>query len=151
MIRSANKQDISSIHHLDIKSYDYPMEIEFFRTKFSEEEDVPCKAYLAIIQNKSVGYIMLSGTEILRLCVTPKFQRKGIGTAVLNHAENNLRNAGFRSVSIVVPECHCNKDNPDDVSVFLLGNDYLAKEILWNKFDMYGRNWDGYKFTKGLK
>jgi ribosomal protein S18 acetylase RimI-like enzyme len=148
MIRAANRQDIPAIHHLDIKGYDYPMEIEFFRGKFSEDNDTPCKVYLSILQNKPIGYIMLEDTEILRLCVHPKFQRKGIGTSLLRHSEQILRSIGFKSLKVVVPECHCNKYNPDDVSVFLNVNGYLADKILWNLYSMYGQTWDGYRFEK---
>jgi len=130
---------------IEIKSYEFPLAHENWRVYLTSPE---VEVLVACVEAAPVGHIVLAmeGT-ILRLAVKPDFRRTNIGTRLLSRATDAAREFGLDMLQIVVPEVHCCPGHPDDVSAFLMANEYTATAIIEDYIFMYGQYIDGYKFV----
>ena len=152
--RLAQLSDMHSLADIDIKGYDYPWDLDKWR---SLTEDPACVIMLATLEMEPVGVCVwqkkpaVKKGEILRLTTKPAYTGRGIGSFLLRTVESEARENGLREIVIIVPEIKCFPGHPDDVSQWLLNRGYCAvKPILTNHFRMYGSKCDGFKFASSL-
>lgn len=148
VIRGAQTRDINYLVDIDIKSYHFPWSVDKWR-KFTV--DKTCAILLASVKAEPMAVCAWkkcgNNAEIMRLATKPAFRNLGAATALLYAMESSE----LQEIVIVVPEINCFPGHPDDVSKWLLARDYRAvAPILKDHFHMYGKYYDGFKFTKSL-
>jgi GNAT superfamily N-acetyltransferase len=143
-IRPATARDINYLMDIDLKCYEYPLDYSAWRVYITSPD---IELLVATIEAAPIGFIVFTKTEILRLAVKAAYRKEGTGSRLINNALDSARQAGGDKLDIIVPETSCLPGHPDDVSAFLMGNNFVAKPpIIEGIFEMYGRPVDGYCF-----
>lgn len=70
----------------------------------------------------SIGNISFDGNIIKILNVSPSYRRRGYGSILLREAENQIKDKGFKEVSLMA-----NHNSWD----FYIKNGYIPNNILW--------------------
>jgi ribosomal protein S18 acetylase RimI-like enzyme len=95
-IRRANEQDVDAAvdvwerarwdarqpHMMERMDYSHEANVAHFRDVVMRETDV----WLAVERDRVLGLLAVVGDRVHQLHVRPDFQRRGIGTELLNHA-----------------------------------------------------------------
>lgn len=85
-LRLLTADDVDSVMALEQSAHSHPWR----RSSFEDCLKGRQKCWLAEYQNNLVGYVVVThgggDAELLNLAVSPKFQRKGIGSVLLQHA-----------------------------------------------------------------
>src|SRR3989344_570399 len=81
----------------------YPKKVVMARLKGQSPENILKKSlkricFVAEKKNKIMGYISLSGNEIKKLFVLPKFHKKGIGRKLLNKIEDVAKKKNMKKL-----------------------------------------------------
>ncbi len=96
--KPATHKDMDTIHYLEQKAFGIDAyDMEMLIDSFLESGDMTIIAYL---DDRPAGYVMAIGiseksADIESICVSPEFQGKGIGKALLHVIEDAMRNHGF--------------------------------------------------------
>lgn len=148
-VKIAMAKDIFTLKTIDLRSYHYPMTDDQWKHVFSNSG---CLAYVANFSRAKVGFAILEprGTNmrIHRLGVTPKFRGMGVGSALMDKAEELRRATMSKKLEIEIPEIHCIPNDPDNVSLWLKFNGFEAGQVREGAFPMYGEMYDGYIFER---
>jgi|SRR3984893_16324883 len=109
-IRRARKSEAAALSELAVVSKQYwgysPQDIEKWRPLLAvSAQDIASKpTYVAEIENEVAGFYLLAHRpqlwELDHLWVSPRFARRGIGRALLDHAINLARLAGISTIVI---------------------------------------------------
>lgn len=87
-LRLLVEEDIAKVMELERSAHSHPWRQSSFEDCLKGRQ---C-CWLAEYNNKLVGYVVVThaggDAELLNIAVSPKFQRKGIGSALLQHAIN---------------------------------------------------------------
>lgn len=90
-LRLLEEKDISSIMALEHSAHSYPWRQSSFEDCLVGRQ----KCWLAEYKNQLVGYVVIThgggDAELLNISVSPKFQRRGIGSSLLQHAIETVR------------------------------------------------------------
>jgi len=158
IIRLTRPNDINALKDLDLKSYQYPLELDQWQSRVngSGKPNEP-RIVVAEVHRKPVAYAMWSvdkehnGVHLERLGVLPKYRRCLIGTALIRACLQDGYDKFCEEVRIVVPSIYCCPGKDDDVSFFLNVNGFNANgEIVHDMRKMYGELVDGYIFVRKI-
>jgi ribosomal-protein-alanine N-acetyltransferase len=87
-LREITAEDIPAVMHLERSAHSHPWRQSSFEDCLKGRQ----KCWLAETKNTLAGYVVVThgggDAELLNLAVAPKFQRKGIGQCLLDHAAN---------------------------------------------------------------
>ncbi len=148
-VRGAQIRDINYLVDIDIKSYHFPWSVDTWR-RFAASKS--CNILLASVKAEPIAVCAWrtcgKDAEIMKLATKPDFRNLGAAIGLLRMMEATE----LQEVGIVVPEINCFPGHPDDVSRWLSARGYRAiAPIIKDRFHMYGKYYDGFKFTKSLK
>lgn len=158
IVRLSRPNDISQLRDLDLKCFQYPFSMAQWQhfIQGSGKKNEP-KVILVEVVKSAVGYAMWEiDTEanvlsLLRIGVLPPFRRKKLGSTLFMAVIKDAQRNQLDKIRCVVPDIHCVPNDPDNVSGFLLANGLSATgEIVYDAFQMYGSNFDGYVFERGV-
>ena len=108
-IRKFIKSDSIKVYNL-IRKNDLEIASKFYPKKVINEwlkELNPTKileksmkriCFVAERGNKVIGYVSLSGNEVKKLFILPKFHRMGVGKKLLNRIEKEAKKRGVRKI-----------------------------------------------------
>ncbi len=169
VVRLSRPGDINTLRDLDLKCFDYPLEMAAWQELINgagEEEEKSEKARVSVVEayRKAGGFAVwrmfeektpdgeLFVCEIVRLGVRESLRRHGLGTALVLDVERDAKLRQADVLRMTVPEIHCQpegKRDKDDVSVFL--NKLCFKptgKVVTNMCVMYGDSIDGYVWER---
>lgn len=90
-LRLLTQEDIVSVMTLEQSAHSHPWRQSSFEDCLSGRQ----KCWLAENKNQLVGYVVVThgggDAELLNIAVSPKFQRKGVGSCLLQHAIETVR------------------------------------------------------------
>ena len=154
LVRKFCERDINYVMDIYLKSYYYTMPVETWQ-EISEDKD--CYQLVAIRQGVPVGFAMWrrhrhpTVCELTHIGVSPSERGSGAGTALLDAVAVGAIQKHLDKIFIVVPEINCSPGDSDDSSVWLREHGFAAVlPVLKDKFTMYGRKVDGYRFERAL-
>ena len=161
VIRLSRPTDINNLRDLDIKCYDYPLNMDQWKTlvessgKSGEARCVLVEYQSAIGSNKPIGFGVWKFHEgdylILRVGTVKPYRRKGIGKLIVDTILKDANKKGIKVVKITAPDLQCRPGDPDDVSAFLIACGFKANgKILTDWKFMFGKYRDGYEFEMRL-
>jgi ribosomal-protein-alanine N-acetyltransferase len=96
--KPAKHEDMDTIHYLEQKAFGADAyDMEMIMDSFLESGDM---TIIAFLDDEPAGYVMAIGiseksADIESICVSPDFQGKGIGKALLHVIEDTMRSHGF--------------------------------------------------------
>ncbi len=111
IIRAEKPEDISQIYDLNIRAFGQDAEANLVNTL--RQNDAVILSVVAVDNNRIVGHILFSPASIdsaedsypvaalAPMAVAPEFQRKGIGSQMVEESLAQLRKAGYRSVVVL--------------------------------------------------
>jgi ribosomal-protein-alanine N-acetyltransferase len=101
-VRPMVRTDIPLIHAIETKAYEFPWELETFRSCFK----VGYHCWIAERATEVVGYgIMTIGageSHVLNVCVSPDFQGRGYGRVIFNRIIEEARRYKVESMFLEV-------------------------------------------------
>jgi [ribosomal protein S18]-alanine N-acetyltransferase len=87
-LRLLTEDDLAEVMELERSAHSHPWRLSSFEDCLKGRQ----RCWLAETKNKLVGYVVVThaggDAELLNVAVSPKFQRKGIGSTLLQHAIN---------------------------------------------------------------
>lgn len=162
-IRLSRPTDINNLRDLDVKCYDYPLNMEQWQALISssgKSEEARCVLveYQSAIGsgNKPIGFGVWQKNErefnILRLGVHKDYRRQGIGTLIIDTIVKDAVKKAIKQIFVTVPDLHCEPGDPDDASQFLVAVGFKTNGKIVPEFrHMYGQYRDGYTFEKNIE
>lgn len=161
VIRLSRPTDINNLRDLDVKCYDYPLNMEQWQAlvqssgKTDEARCVLVEYQNPIGSNTPIGFGVWQNEEgkfnILRLGVAKSYRRQGIGKLIIDTIVKDARKKDVKTISLIVPDLHCEPGDPDDCSQFMLAVGFKPTgEIIQKHIYMYGQWREGYAFEMRL-
>lgn len=87
-LRLLTEEDLAAVMELEKSAHSHPWRLSSFEDCLKGRQ----RCWLAEAKEKLVGYVVVThaggDAELLNIAVSPKFQRKGIGSVLLQHAIN---------------------------------------------------------------
>ena len=156
VIRLSRPNDINPLRDLDIKCYDYPLNMEQWQM-LVQASGQDGQARVVIVEYESgysshaIGYAVWQKFEgdflLLRLGVVKPHRRRGIGHLLFDTVVKDARKRGIAKIRVTVPACHTLPQDPDNVSDFLKAMGFRANGVILTDWKvMFGRQEDGYEF-----
>lgn len=156
VIRLSRPNDINPLRDLDVKCYDYPLNMEQWQM-LVQDSGQDGKARVVIVEYESgfnsqaIGYAVWQRFEgdflLLRLGVVKPYRRRGIGHLLFDTVLKDARKRNIPKIKVTVPACHALPGDPDNVTDFLLAMGFRASgRILPDWKFMFGKKEDGYEF-----
>jgi len=164
-VRLTRPTDINTIRDLDIKCYDYPLEMDDWK-ELLNNSGKENKSRVVIVEGhrKSLGFgvwkmlppevgVNEQVCALHRLGVKPgKYRGKGLGKLLIKTCEAHAIRMQADLIRYVAPDFKCNKDDEDDISGFLSLVEFYATGVIVPSYKfMYGRWVDGFVFEKQLR
>lgn len=85
-LRLLEENDLPIVMELERSAHSHPWRLSSFEDCLKGRQ----RCWLAEVKNNLVGYVVVThaggDAELLNIAVSPKFQRKGIGSVLLQHA-----------------------------------------------------------------
>lgn len=163
VIRVTRPGDINSLKSIDLKSYDYPLDMDGWRERIADSGKIDKPRIAVVTVNaQAVGYCMWLSDEkpeygsedgasgkILRLGVLPNYRRQGYGRMLMDEAIRHCGMMHCDNMKITVPAIHCMPGDPDDVSQFLNRCGYRPTGQVVEDFQKMFGDWiEGYVFER---
>lgn len=103
-LRLMDESDLSQVYDIELKSYDYPWSFNGFEKALDQGLNyVFCNA-----EDKILGYCcilpVLDEANILNICVSPAFQRRGIAKDAFLKILSTLKDSNYKMVFLEVRE-----------------------------------------------
>jgi GNAT superfamily N-acetyltransferase len=158
VIRLTRPTDINALKDLDLKTYQYPLELDQWQARINGSGK-PDESMIVVteVYRKPVAYAMWNidkehnGVHLERLGVLPKFRRNGLGSRLIQRCMQYGYDKFCEEVRIVIPSIYCCPGEPDDVSAFMNANQFKPNgTIAHNMRKMYGESVDGYVFARPI-
>lgn len=138
-VRSCINADLDEVTHIELRSSDYPLEYDDFKSSLSNKSFV---GLVADCDDKILGYLLYSkkgGTyQLVSMAVHPEFRRQGVATAMLKGLL--VRTSGLYPIEVVVSD----RNLPFHCLLRKIG--FVATKVI---SDYFGPMHDGYEFTVG--
>jgi len=87
-LRLLTEDDLANVMELERSAHSHPWRLSSFEDCLKGRQ----RCWLAEVNHKLVGYVVVThaggDAELLNVAVSPRFQRKGIGSILLQHAIN---------------------------------------------------------------
>jgi putative acetyltransferase len=137
-IRTERAEDTAAIHEILIKAFDGPCEAKLVR--LLRERKKAETALAAVSDGKVVGHIVFSRVTIARspknfsgiglapVAVLPEFQRKGIGSRLIQEGLEHCKRAGYDAVVVLGDPNYYSRFGFSRASDYGLENEYGAHE-----------------------
>ena len=111
-IRETIPADIKDVLHVEREAFQRDSEVNITRDMLSDPSAEPCVSLLAFVENQPVGHILFTrgyiegnpriGVSFLApLAVIPKFQKRGIGGALIKEGIKLLSKIGVDLVFVI--------------------------------------------------
>lgn len=101
-IRTMSYGDLSRVMEVEERAYRYPWTVGIFRDCIR----VGYNCWVATLEDKIIGYgiVMLAAGEahVLNLCVSPDYQRRGVGRKMLQHLSARAQQADIDMILLEV-------------------------------------------------
>jgi ribosomal protein S18 acetylase RimI-like enzyme len=140
VIRPYRGGDLTFLATLEIQGYEHPWDVNEIAKHTTD-------LMVGVIDGKIIGYFVLAldgnRVQLLRLIVSPGWRRSGCGTALLEHAVNEVR--AFKRITTIVPESN------EAAQCFLRRNHFRCVNILKDHFVICGIKEAGYYFLRRLQ
>ena len=162
-VRLSRPNDINVIRDLDIKCYDYPLEMAEWQDLLNTSgQDNQARCVLVEAYRKPLGFAVWkilppeAGVNVqvcflYRLGVRPTVRQKGLGRLLLKTCEAHATRMQADVIRTTVPDFKCKSGDPDDVSGFLSASGFMATGHIVDQYKfMYGKWVDGYIFEKQI-
>jgi len=160
-IRLSRPTDINVIRDLDIKCYDYPLEMAEWQDLLNSSGKDDC-ARIVVVEmfKKALGFAVWkmlppeSGVNeqvcfLYRLGVRPGVRNRGLGSKLVETCEAHAIKMQADLIRTTVPHFKCKVGDPDDVSGFLHKHGFNATGHIIPEYKfMFGKWTDGYIFEK---
>lgn len=163
-VRLSRPNDINVIRDLDIKCYDYALEMPEWQDLLNTSGQENCARVVVVeAYRKPIGFAVWkmlppeSGVDqqicfLYRLGVRPGSRGHGLGSLLLKTCQEHAIRMQADLIRATVPDFKCRPDDPDNVSGFLLHHDFQATGHILPEYKfMYGKWTDGYIFEKRLR
>ena len=161
VVRLSRPTDINNLRDLDVKCYDYPINMEQWKTlvessgKAGEARCVLVEYQSAIGSNKPIGFGVWQYHDgdflILRIGTVKQYRRRGIGHLIMDAIVKDASKKGIKTIKITVPDIHCQPGDPDDVSAYLVKMGFKTTGLIYSDWKfMFGQYRDGYEFALKL-
>lgn len=135
-VRSCINADLDEVAHIELRSSDYPLEYDDFKSSLSSKSFV---GLVADCDDKILGYLLYSKKgkmcQLVSMAVHPQFRRQGIATAMLKSLL--VRTNGLYLIKVVV------SDRNLPVHCLLKKIGFVATKVI---SDYFGPTHDGYEF-----
>lgn len=103
-LRLMDEPDLNQVYQIELKSYDYPWTFNGFEKCL----DQGINFIFCNDEHEILGYCcilpVLDEAHILNICVSPKFQRRGVAKAAFLSILDSLKNREFKMVFLEVRE-----------------------------------------------
>jgi GNAT superfamily N-acetyltransferase len=157
VVRLTRPSDNNALADLDLKCYDYPYSNERWKELAGEsgKKKKPRVVVLEVLR-KPAGYAVWNyldedTAKIIRLGVKPGWRRKGLGSVLLGKIIHHSQIEKADKLQVIIPDIHCIKGDPDNVSGFLAKTNFTATgEVIEGYRYMYGEWRDGYVFERNI-
>lgn len=154
-VRSMGPGDSHRLIDIDLKVSEFPWAIgKWYNLQWTSEDwDIT----VATLNNTPVGFSIIESLvdidicRIHRLVVLNLAQRIGLNNMLLDRAQYAAVIRGLTIIEFMVSEVSCRGMNdPYDLSVWLLKQSFKCEKIEKERFEAYGKKYDGYLFRKTL-
>ena len=158
VIRLTRPTDINALKDLDLKSYQYPLDLEEWQSRITGSgKPNESKIIITEVFRKPVAYAMWSvdhehkGIWLERLGVLPKYRLAGLGSRLVQSCLEDGHDKFCEEARVIAPSIYCEPGNEDDISVFLNKCGFNPNgEIVHDMRKMYGERVDGYIFVRKI-
>lgn len=110
-LRLMDESDLSQVYEIELKSYDYPWSM----TGFENSLDQGLNYVFCDDEDNILGYCcilpVLDEANILNICVSPKFQRRGVAKQAFTKVLNTLQQSNYNIVFLEVRESNLAAQN----------------------------------------
>ncbi|BCN93820.1 ribosomal-protein-alanine acetyltransferase [Thiomicrorhabdus immobilis] len=103
-LRLMDESDLSQVYDIELKSYDYPWSL----SGFEKSLDQGLNYVFCDVADNILGYCcilpVLDEANILNICVSPKYQRRGVAKQAFSKILDTLQASNYQIVFLEVRE-----------------------------------------------